>query len=325
MAHFDILGIGNAIVDILAPCDDRFLVENGLIKGSMRLIDAETARALYTRLGTTTVVSGGSAANTIVGTAGFSLKTAFIGKTAPDPLGRQFAHDIRAQGVLFDTLPLSGAQTASSLIVITPDGERTMNTYLGACQNLTRADIDPVIVAGSAVTYIEGYLWDQPAAKEACRLAMAVAQASERCVAFTLSDSFCVDRARTEFLELIRGGSIDLVFANQHEVKSLYETADLPTALNALANDARNAVVTLGEQGAVVLTKDGVENVPAQPIDRLVDTTGAGDLFAAGFLSGWVRGHTPRACAQLGVAAASVIIQQLGARPQRPLRDLMAA
>jgi adenosine kinase len=234
-----------------------------------------------------------------------------------------FAHDIRAAGVAFDTAPDSGGpSTARSYILVTPDGERTMNTFLGAAQDLHPNDIDADAVAGAAVTYLEGYLWDPPRAKEAFLKAAGVAHGAGRKVALTLSDAFCVGRYRGEFLDLIRNGTVDIVFANQHELLSLYETADFDTAVNALRNDAPLAAVTRSEHGCLVVTRAATEEVPAAPIERFVDATGAGDLFAAGFLVGLSRGQDHRTSARLGALAAAEVIQHLGARPEASLKAL---
>ena len=323
---YDSLGIGNAIVDILARCEDDFLLSRGLHKGSMQLIDEAGAHALYQAMGPTTMISGGSAANTIVGIASFGGKSAFIGKVRDDAHGQAFAHDIRAAGVTFTTPKATeGRATAQCLIFITPDGERTMNTYLGSCQTLGVADIDPVLVEASHVTYLEGYLWDPPEAKLAFRRAADIAHAKGRKTALTLSDSFCVDRYRDEFLALIRSGFIDILFANMHELRALYETADLDTALAALKQEDILGVVTCSDQGAMVVEQNDILSVPAVAVAEVVDTTGAGDLFAAGFLFGYARGLGSQVSAKLGALAASEIISHVGARPQHDLQDLARA
>lgn len=321
--RFDVLGIGNAIVDVIARTDDDFLVREGLAKGSMRLIDADEAVRLYDHMGPARMISGGCAGNTATGVASFGGRAAFIGKVAEDELGRAFQHDIRAVGVAFETAALrDGPPTARSMILVTPDGERTMNTFLGACTRLTPADIDPDVVEAAGVTYLEGYLWDPPEAKEAFRVAADIAHAKGRIVALTLSDSFCVDRFRGEFLDLVRSGRVDLVFANAAEVRSLYQTADFDTALAALRQDARLAAVTLSENGSLVVSREATVHVPAHPVEAVVDTTGAGDLYAAGFLFGLARGFDHRTCAELGGLAAAEIISHLGARPEASLADL---
>jgi sugar/nucleoside kinase (ribokinase family) len=273
-------------------------------------------------MGPGTTISGGSAANTIVGAASLGARTAFIGKVKADDTGRAFTHDIRAVGVSFDTRPATdGPATARCLVLVTPDGERTMNTFLGACQNLTPDDVDEAIVRASAITYLEGYLWDPPAAKEAFKKAAAIAHAAGRQVALTLSDSFCVDRYRDEFLSLIRQRHVDILFANQHELHALYQTSDFDTALSALRDEDIVGVVTRSEQGSITVTREETHAVPAFPIDKLVDTTGAGDLFAAGFLAGLARDADFVTCGRLGALAAAEVIQHYGARPERNLRE----
>jgi adenosine kinase len=322
-SRFDVLGIGNAIVDVIARTDDDFLAERRMRKGAMQLIDERQATALYDAMGPAVEVSGGSAANTIVGSASLGARAAFVGKVKDDELGRVFAHDIRAAGVDFSTPPASdGPSTARCYVLVTPDGERTMNTYLGAAQDLHPSDIDPDTVAAAQIVYLEGYLWDPPRAKDAFLKAAGIALAAERDVALTLSDAFCVDRYRAEFLELIRSRTVDLVFANERELHSLYQTADLETAVNALRNDARMAVVTRSEKGCLVVTRGETDVVPATPIERLVDATGAGDLFAAGFMVGLARGCDNRTSARLGALTAAEVIQHLGARPETSLLAL---
>jgi adenosine kinase len=322
---YDILGLGNAIVDVLARAEDDFLSKQGMHKGGMALIDEPRAQAIYDAMGPAVEISGGSAANTIVGVASFGGRAAFIGKVKDDELGRAFAHDIRAAGVAFDTPPAAdGPSTARCYVLVTPDGERTMNTFLGAAQDLHPNDVDPDTVASAAIIYLEGYLWDPPHAKEAFRKAAKIAHDAGRRVALTLSDAFCVDRYRAEFVDLIRSGTVDLLFANERELHSLYETADFDSAVAALRKDAALAVVTRSEKGCVVVSKQGVEAVPAAPIDRLVDATGAGDLFAAGFLFGLARGRDHRDAARLGALAAAEVIQHIGARPETSLKQLAA-
>jgi adenosine kinase len=321
--RFDVLTIGNAIVDVIARAEDDFLVAQSLVKGSMRLIDPAEAERLYGLMADTIEMSGGCAGNTAAGVASFGQRAAFIGKVANDHLGNVFRHDIRAIGVEFATSALEdGAPTARSMILVTPDGERTMNTYLGACQHLTPADIDADVVAAAKIIYLEGYLWDPPAAKEAFRRAAEIAHAHGRRVAITLSDSFCVDRFRDEFLDLLRTGTVDIVFANEAEAKSLYQTADFDSAVAALRQDAKLAAVTMGASGSLVLTRDESHHVPVAAVETFVDSTGAGDLYAAGFLAGLSRGEELPACAALGGIAAGEIISHYGARPQASLRDL---
>jgi adenosine kinase len=323
--RFDVLGIGNAIVDVIARAEDDFLVAHGMHKGGMALIDEARAEKIYEAMGPATESSGGSAANTIVGVASFGGRAAFVGKVKDDELGRAFAHDIRSARVTFDTPPASdGPSTARCYIMVTPDGERTMNTFLGAAQDLHPNDIDEAAIASAAVIYLEGYLWDPPKAKEAFVKAAAIAHRAGRRVALTLSDSFCVDRYRAEFLELIRKGTVDIVFANERELHSLYQTADFDSAVKALRGDAKLAVVTRSEKGCVVVTRDGAEAVQAMPIERVVDVTGAGDLFAAGFLVGHSHGKDHRTAARLGALAAAEVIQHIGARPAVSLKALAA-
>ena len=323
--QYDVLGLGNAIVDVIARAEDDFLRRENLNKGGMMLIDEARALSLYETMGSGTVISGGSAANTIVGLASFGAKAAFIGKVRADDTGHAFSHDIRAMGVHFPTAPAKdGPSTARCLVLVTPDGERTMNTYLGACQNLTSDDVDEATVQASAITYLEGYLWDPPAAKEAFVKAATIAHAAGRKVALTLSDSFCVDRYRDEFLDLIRKKTVDIVFANQHELRALYQTADFATAINALREENLLGVVTCSEEGSMVVTREETHAVAAFPIEKLVDTTGAGDLFAAGFLAGLSRSADYVTCARLGGLAAAEVIQHYGARPECSLKDLAA-
>ena len=322
-SKYDVLGIGNAIVDVLARTEDDFLIANQLAKGSMRLIDEVEAERLYQTMGPATVISGGSAANTTVGVASLGGKASFIGKVRHDSLGKAFTHDIRAIGVSFDTAHAEqGPATARSFILVTPDGERTMNTFLGACRELGPGDIDPETIEAAEVTYLEGYLWDPEDAKAAFRKAVSIAHGAGRKVALTLSDSFCVDRFRDEFRALITDGAIDILLANEHELKSLYTTSDFESAVKALRDDIPLAVVTRSAEGSIVIDKDGVVAVPAQSIDKLVDTTGAGDLFAAGFLLGHVRGFSHEEAARLGAIAAAEVIQHIGARPEARLKDL---
>jgi sugar/nucleoside kinase (ribokinase family) len=322
-AKYDVLGIGNAIFDILVQTDEGFLSRHGMTKGGMSLIDENRATAIYGDMGPATKISGGSAANTIVGIASLGARAAYVGKVRDDEIGRLYTHDIRAAGVTFETRPATnGPATGCSYILVTPDGERTMNTYLGAAQELMPADIDADQVVASAFVYLEGYLWDPKSAKEAFVKAATIAHKANRQVALTLSDSFCVDRYRDEFLGLMRGGTVDLVFANEAELHSMYQTSDFETALKQLRNDIGLAVVTRSEKGCVVASKEGVTAVPAFPIEKIVDTTGAGDLFAAGFLFGLSRGVSYENAGRLGALAAAEVIQHIGARPQVSLKEL---
>jgi sugar/nucleoside kinase (ribokinase family) len=322
-AKYDVLGIGNAIFDVLVQTDEGFLKRHGMTKGGMALIDEARAAAIYQDMGPATEMSGGSAANTIVGIANLGARAAYVGKVKNDQIGRLYTHDIRAAGVVFGTQPAAdGPATGCSYILVTPDGERTMNTYLGAAQDLTPADIDAAEIAASHIVYLEGYLWDPKSAKEAFVKAATIAHGAGRQVALTLSDSFCVDRYRDEFLDLMRKGTVDLIFANEAELHSLYQTSDFDTALKQLRSDTKLGVVTRSEKGCVVASKDGVVAAPAFPIDRLVDTTGAGDLFAAGFLFGLVRNAGYENAGRLGALAAAEVIQHIGARPQVSLKQL---
>src|SRR3954471_2007637 len=320
----DVLAIGNAIVDVLAQTDDAFLVAQGVHKGAMQLIDEERAESLYAAMGPATVISGGSGANTAVGVAALGGRAAFVGKVRDDELGGLYTHDLHAVGVSFEVRPaIEGPATARSSILVTPDGERTMNTYLGACQKLTPEDLDPHRLRAAKIVYLEGYLWDPPEAKKAFRKAVAIAHEAGNAVALTLSDPFCVDRYRDEFLGLIRDGSLDILFANIHELRSLYQTGDDATALGALrAEDSLLGVVTRSAEGALLVTRQETKAVPAFPVERVVDTTGAGDLFAAGFLAGLARALDHTAAARLGALAAAEVIQHIGARPQTSLAEL---
>jgi adenosine kinase len=320
---YDVLTIGNAIVDVLAHAEEDFLLRESLVKGSMRLIDDAEAERLYDHMGTTELISGGCAGNTAAGVASFGGRTAFIGKVGEDELGRFYRHDMHALGIAFPTAPVSdGTPTARSMILITPDGERTMNTNLSACKELTPADIDRETVEGAAITYLEGYLWDPPKAKEAFRDAAKIAHGAGRKVAMTLSDSFCVDRFREEFLELMRTGQLDIVFSNQHEVLALYQTSDFDTAVSLLKQDVPLGIVTMSEEGSMIVSKEGDTKVPAAKLERLVDLTGAGDLYASGFLYGLSRGYPHEVCGRLGSLAAAEVIGHMGARPTESLKQL---
>jgi sugar/nucleoside kinase (ribokinase family) len=320
---YDVLGIGNALFDVLVRTDEAFLAKHGMTKGSMSLIDEARAAAIYKDMGPATEVSGGSAANTIVGVASLGARAAYVGKVKDDQIGKLYVHDIRAAGVAFDTpAAKDGPATGCSYILVTPDGERTMNTYLGAAQDLSPADIDPAEIAAARIVYLEGYLWDPKNAKEAFVKAAKIAHDARRRVALTLSDSFCVDRYRDEFLSLMRNGTVDIVFANESELHSLYMTSDFDTALKQLRNDVNLGVVTRSEKGCMVVSSEDAVAVPASPIAELVDTTGAGDLFAAGFVFGLARDLPYQQCGQLGALAAAEVIQHIGARPQVSLKEL---
>jgi sugar/nucleoside kinase (ribokinase family) len=322
-AKYDVLGIGNAIFDVLVKTDEAFLVRHGMAKGGMALIDEARAAAIYRDMGPATEMSGGSAANTIVGIASLGARAAYVGKVKDDQIGRMYAHDIRAAGVAFETRPAAGGPaTGCSYILVTGDGERTMNTYLGAAQDLMPADIDAADIAAAKIVYLEGYLWDPKNAKEAFVKASQIAHEAGREVALTLSDSFCVDRYRDEFLDLMKKRTVDVVFANEAELHSLYQTSDFDAALRQLREDASLGVVTRSEKGCVVASREGVTAVPAFPVGQIVDTTGAGDLFAAGFLFGLVRGAGHENAGRLGALAAAEVIQHIGARPQVSLKEL---
>jgi adenosine kinase len=323
LEKYDVLGIGNAIFDILVKTDEAFLQSHGMIKGGMILIDETRAAAIYRDMGPAIEISGGSAANTIVGLASLGARTAYVGKVKDDQIGRLYAHDIRAAGVSFSTKPASdGPATGCSYILVTGDGERTMNTYLGAAQELKAADIDANEIAAARFVYLEGYLWDPKDAKDAFVKASKIAHQAGRQVALTLSDAFCVDRYRGEFIELLQSGTVDVIFANESELHSLYETSDFDGALKQLRSDAKLGVVTRSEKGCIVVSGDGVTAVPAFPVEQIVDTTGAGDLFAAGFLFGLVREAGYEVAGRLGALAAAEVIQHIGARPQTSLKEL---
>ncbi len=322
-AAFDVLGIGNAIVDVISHADDAFLATHKLAKGGMMLIDEQQAEALYAAMGPGVEISGGSCGNTMAGVASFGGKGAYIGKVRNDQLGQVFSHDLRATGVSFATAAATdGPSTARCLILVTPDAQRTMNTYLGACTRLGPADIDTKLVASAKVTYVEGYLWDPPEAKKAVLKAFDAARAAGREVSITLSDSFCVGRYRDEFRDLVRN-KVDIVFANEAEITSLYEVKTFDEAMEAVRKEARIAVLTRSEKGSVVVKGGETHAVPAAPVARVIDTTGAGDLFAAGFLFGYTQGKPLPECARLGGIAAAEVIAHVGARPEQPLRGLV--
>ena len=324
-SRFDVLTIGNAIVDIIAPAKAGFIEAEGMSKGIMHLIDADRALDLYARMPTDKQqISGGSAANTAAGVASLGGRAAFVGKVADDALGDFFQQDFHAIGVHYATTRLiNGAPTARSMIFVSEDdGERTMNTYLGACQQLTEHDIIEDEIGGAEITYMEGFLWDPQEAKKAFVLAAHYAHKHERAAAFTLSDPFCVDRYRDEFLDLMRSKTMDHVYANVHELKSLYQTQDLGEAVRQIAKDCELAAITMGADGAMVICDGEVTSVPAFPIDKVVDATGAGDLFAAGFLLGMARGQTLESALKTGCLSASEVISHVGARPQLDLAGL---
>lgn len=319
----DLLGIGNAIVDVLARADDAFITAQGMAKGSMTLIDAAAAERIYAAMGAGVESSGGSAGNTCAVAAAMGARVGYLGKVADDALGQVFAHDIRAAGVRFPSAPLrGGAPTARCLILVTPDGQRTMHTFLGACVAFGPDDVDPAEVASAAVTYMEGYLFDPPAAQQAFYKAARIAHEAGRKVSLTLSDPFCVGRHRAAFRALVRD-EVDILFANESELLSLYETEDFGTALSALRREVGLAAVTRSEKGSVVVAGDATAEVAAVPT-KVVDTTGAGDAYAAGFLAAHAKGLPLGECGRWGSVAAAEVISHFGARPQADLKALVA-
>ena len=320
---FDVTGIGNAIVDVLAHADDGFLQAEGLTKGAMNLIDAEEAKSLYAKNGAVIECSGGSAANTIAGLASLGGAGAFVGKVHDDQLGGVFRHDIRALGVTFNSAPATdGAPTATSMILVTPDAERTMMTFLGACVDLDAGDVDEDLIKASKITYLEGYLWDRPGAKEAFLKACDVAHQAGRKVSLSLSDPFCVDRHRDEFRDLAEH-HVDILFANEEEIISLYQAADFDAALDHVRGHCEIAALTRSEKGSVIVSGDDVHGVEAEPVAQLVDTTGAGDAYAAGFLHGLTVGQDLGLCGRMGSICSAEVISHLGARPEVSLKDLV--
>lgn len=320
----DVVAIGNAIVDVLAQTDDRFLADQGLAKGAMTIIDAATAERLYGVMGPGVEVSGGPAANTAAGVASFGGAAAFIGKVADDQLGGVFGHDIKAAGVEFDCAPSAATATARCLIFVTPDAERTMQTYLGACIELGPGDIDTRIVAAAKITYLEGYLWDPPLAKEAFIKAATAAHEAGKKVALSLSDPFCVDRHRADFIDLV-DHHVDILFANEDEIISLYQADDFDAALRQVRGHCDIAALTRSAKGSVVAAGGEIHNLDAEAVAKVVDTTGAGDSYAAGFLFGLTQGRDLATCARIGGIAAAEIISHFGARPETGLKGLLAA
>ncbi|MBA3287155.1 MAG: adenosine kinase [Acidimicrobiia bacterium] len=322
-ARFDVVGIGNALVDVIAHATDAFLDAQGLVKGSMELIETERAVELYRALGSAVEMSGGSAANTLCGVASFGGRAAYIGKVGRDELGAVFGHDLHAVGVAFRPgSPEGDTPTGRCVIVVTPDAQRTMNTYLGVSSLLGPDDLDEATIAAGAVLYMEGYLYDRPAAKEAFRHAAGVAHANGRRVSLTLSDSFCVDRHRADFAALVRD-EVDVLFGNATELTSLYEVDTLDLAIDRVRHECELATITTGPAGSLVVTPDGVVDVPAADVPRVVDTTGAGDLYAAGFLYGLTQGRPLDECARLGAIGAGEVISHVGPRSLVPLRTLV--
>jgi sugar/nucleoside kinase (ribokinase family) len=321
----DVVGIGNAIVDVLTHCTEDDLTRLKLVKNSMTLIDTETADALYKEMGPGIEISGGSAGNTLAGIAALGGNGAYIGKVRDDQLGTVFRHDIRAMGVSFDTAAASdGSSTARCLIFVTPDGHRTMNTFLGACTELGPNDIDADLIRSAKVTYMEGYLWDRDEAKEAFVLAAKIAHEADRQVSITLSDSFCVDRHRDSFRDLVHN-HVDILFANEAEIKSLYEVDTFDEALIEVRRHCKVAALTRSEKGSVIVSGDSMIEIAAEPVLKVVDTTGAGDLFASGFLYGYTQGYDLATCGRLGSICAAEIISHMGARPDADLKTLCAA
>jgi sugar/nucleoside kinase (ribokinase family) len=322
---YDVAAIGNAIVDVIAPADDAFLTVNSLQKGAMMLVDEDQSKALYGRMQAGIEASGGSAGNTIAGVASFGGKAAFMGKVADDKLGEVFAHDMRAIGARFENAPLvGGPATAVSMINVTPDGQRTMCTYLGASVQFTDADVEKDVVEGAKIVYLEGYLFDAEAARRAFAKAAALAHGSGRMIALTLSDSFVVERHREALLGFIEG-QVDLLFANEAEVTALFQTDDFDQAAEALRQRVKLAAVTRSEKGSVILSQGERLTVAAQPVEKVVDTTGAGDQYAAGFMFGLSRGRPLQSCGWLASLAAAEVISHYGPRPLVSLKDLAAS
>jgi sugar/nucleoside kinase (ribokinase family) len=322
---FDVVGIGNAIVDIIAHADEAFLAREGLVKGTTALIDAARAEALYRRMGPAIETSGGSAGNTLAGLAALGGRGAYIGKVRDDLLGEVFRHDLTALGVHFDTpAATAGPGTGRCLILVTPDGQRTMNTYLGICAELAPADIDPATIRAAQITYLEGYLFDPPQAQAAFREAAAIAHAAGRKVALSLSDPFCVERHRAAFRDLV-ARDVDILFANEAEICALYETDDFAAAAAAVGGQVEIAALTRSAAGSLVLAAAAQYPMSAAPVARVVDTTGAGDLYASGFLYGLTRGRPLPICGAIGSLCAAEIISHMGARPEAELKGLVAA
>jgi sugar/nucleoside kinase (ribokinase family) len=322
---YDVAAIGNAIVDVIAPASDDFLAAHGLTKGAMMLVDAEQSAALYSKMGAGVETSGGSAANTVAGLSSFGGKGAFLGKVANDQLGAVFAHDMRAIGAHFDNPPLDGGPaTAVSMINVTPDGQRTMCTYLGASVMFTDYDVDPDVIEAARIVYLEGYLFDAEAARRAFAKAAGLAHGADRMIALTLSDSFVAERHRGGLLGFIET-QVDLLFANESEVTALFQTDDFDAAVEQLRQRVKLAAVTRGGQGSVILSQGERLSVAAEPVEKVVDTTGAGDQYAAGFMFGLARGRPLQLCGKLGSLAAAEVISHYGPRPQVSLKDLAAS
>ncbi|MFY7835758.1 MAG: adenosine kinase [Novosphingobium sp.] len=322
---YDVIAIGNAIVDVMAPCADTEIETLGLAKGGMTLVDTARAQELYDAMGPAREISGGSAANTLAGLAALGGRCAFIGQVADDQLGEVFAHDIRAGGIAFDTAVRSDEPpTARCLIFVTPDGQRTMNTFLGASQFLPAEALDESQIAAAGILYLEGYLWDPEEPRKAMRRAIAAARNAGRKVAFTLSDAFVISRHGDDFRALIEDGQIDILFANEHELAALTGVEDFQSGIEQLSAKVPTVVVTRSENGAHAISNGEHAHVPAEPIEKVVDTTGAGDLFAAGFLFGYARNKPLAECLTLGAICAAEIISHYGARPEADLQELVA-
>jgi sugar/nucleoside kinase (ribokinase family) len=321
---YDVAAIGNAIVDVIAPATDAWIEEQGLIKGAMQLVDADQSARLYGQMARAVETSGGSAGNTIAGVASFGGKAAYMGKVADDALGETFAREMRAIGARFENAPLTGGKpTAVSMINVTPDGQRTMATFLGASTEFTDADVEAEVIEASRIVYLEGYLFDAEAARRAFAKAAALAHGSDRMIALTLSDSFVVERHRAALLGFIET-QVDLLFANEDELKSLFETSDFEQAANALRERVKLAAVTRSEKGSIILSQGERLTVAAEPVEKVVDTTGAGDQYAAGFMFGLSRGRALQQCGQLASLAAAEVISHYGPRPQVSLAELAA-
>ena len=319
----DVLAIGDAVVDVIADAEDSFLDEEGLVKGSMRLLDAGEATRLYGKMGPARETSGGSAANTVAGVAALGGRAGFVGQVAKDQLGDVFVHDIRAHGVEFDTPPIDGGlPTGRCLILVTPDAQRTMNTFPGAAHQLSEAALDEEQIKGAVILYLEAYLWRAEGPRSAMRRAVRIAREAGRQVALTLSDIACIDRHRDDFRGLIDAGEVDMLFANENELRSLAESDDFDRALERFGANVPLLVVTCGAKGAIALERGTRRSVTAAPVDKVVDTTGAGDLFAAGFLAAHARGKPTEQCLATGAIAAAEVISHYGARPQADLKAL---
>ena len=322
-SSLDIVAIGDAIVDVIATCDDAFIVEHRLPKGGMQLLTSEEARDLYSAMGPGREISGGSAANSMAGAAALGLGAAFVGQVADDQLGTIFAHDMRSLGVRFETPAIPGPPpTGRCLILVTPDAQRTMSTFPGASHELTPAALDPDLIRSASITFLEGYLWGPERPRAAMLEAARIAHSAGRTVAFTLSESLCLGDRREGVLSMIVGGNVDILFGNEDEVRHLIDCPDFAQCIEALSKHVGTVVITRGAHGAMAVEHDYLVEIPATPVDRIVDTTGAGDLFAAGFLAGRCRGRPLKACLETGAIAAAEVISHFGARPEANLKEL---